>query len=56
MPAARKADKPHEQDGLVEVEEDEELEDDDDVDIEELEDEDEDVSDILDADLEKDDT
>ena len=51
---ARKTDKPHEQDGLVEVEEDEEIEDDEDeVEIAEIEDEDEDVSDILDTDLDK---
>ncbi|MFZ1989451.1 MAG: TIGR02300 family protein [Alphaproteobacteria bacterium] len=51
---ARKSEKPHEQDGLVEVEEDEEIEDEDEVEIAEIEEEDEDVSDILDADLDKD--
>ena len=51
--ASRKGEQPHEQEGLVEVEEDEEIEDEDEVEIAEIEDEDEDVSDILDADLDK---
>jgi uncharacterized protein (TIGR02300 family) len=51
---ARKGEKPHEQEGLVEVEEDEELEDEEEVEIAEIEEEDEDVSDILDTDLDKD--